>query len=296
MTLETGEYGKRRLPSQNRRARKEALRLQEILVEGFQKPKAPEYFRESEAGQFFESILGENTVGSMLEGRGLKADLRQGSDGIKAVVDCGELQAYEGRKKGGKRAYEYSLVSIDSLDEDSSDRLFAVLETIVDSLKPESTVFVIEQREPESEKPDKEKRGDILKRAGLVERTILIGNPEVVKWRSRTKKKGKRVPIDVTDQDSKHYWWAKGAWRKAAEGYRKRGYRIINPEDSEILGKLKATTNVLDTIHRVELGWGMIIVDQQGNRIMVTLDGIEMPIAGGPEHGTFGIPKKKKKR
>ena len=108
-------------------------------------------------------------------------------------------------------------------------------------IEKEGAVYIFEKKDQIQINLSVEERKILMREAGVVKTSVLktISEKYLV-WEGRMEKsRSQRSPIDLTDEDYKYYKYTKELWRQMLIGYREIGFKVINPEYSELLDRLK---------------------------------------------------------
>lgn len=167
--------------------------------------------------------------------------------------------------------------------------LTLALKDLLPLLSARTPVFVFEERKRKLADRDLKKRLGVLKAAGLVERSILTGEPWLV-WRARTaaeRRTGKTVNL-IEEGPKWRQEWVKKLLREIAAKYWKAGFEVLDA--SEIIGMLRETRFPHDTLGRLKLGFGVRLAAPCGCQWEVDLNGDWSRVLDCGDPGCDGLP------
>ena len=108
-------------------------------------------------------------------------------------------------------------------------------------IEKEGAVYIFEKKDQIQTNLGVEERKILMREAGVVKTSVIktISEKYLV-WEGRMEKsRSQRSPIDLTDEDYKYYEYTKRLWRQMLSEYKETGFKVVNPENSVLLDRLR---------------------------------------------------------
>lgn len=165
----------------------------------------------------------------------------------------------------GANKYNYSgLLTLSPHIRDISEMMAVVevADTVLPLLNKSSPVFILEEKGVGFD--DLTLRKKALGDAELVNAKIFPGlSPDYLLWESRKEKvRARRKPVDLTSKEKRYHQYLRKLWRDMVKEYQRTGFALVEPKNSQILARLKASKMPHLDMEALKLGFGVEVKNE----------------------------------